>query len=241
MARTFWANQSAIGRRLRPHFDGPWWTVVGVIADVKTSGIQNPTGPELYLPLNQIENQSLGINRNAYVVIRSAESPATVVRATRLALNELDPALPLAKVRTMEQVMSAAQSRPRFLTLLLTLFSSVALALAAVGIYGVISYAVAQRTKEFGLRMAMGARRADVIGIVLRRGMSLGAVGVVFGLAGALVLTRFLSSLLFGISATDPLIFISMALVLGAVALVASYIPARRATKVDPMVALRYE
>src|SRR5262249_24283930 len=128
MARTFWGNQSAVGRRLRPHIDGPWWTVIGVIADVKTAGIQNPTGSELYLPLNQIENQSLGMNRNVHVLIRSYETPATVVRDTRLALREIDQALPLSKVRTMDEVMSAAQSRPRLLTMLLTLFSSVALA-----------------------------------------------------------------------------------------------------------------
>src|SRR6266851_640578 len=130
----------------------------------------------------------------------------------------------------MEQVMSAGQSRPRFLTLLLTLFSSVALVLAAVGIYGVISYSLAQRTKEFGLRMALGAQPANVLGIVLRRGMFLAGIGVMLGLAGALILTRFLSSLLFGISTTDPVTFTTISLVLAAVALLASYIPARRAT-----------
>lgn len=137
--------------------------------------------------------------------------------------------------------MSAAQSRPRFLTLLLTLFSSAALMLAAVGVYGVIAYSVAQRTKEFGLRMALGAQRGDLLKLVVGQGLILLAAGVVLGLGGALSLSRFLSSLLYGVRPTDPITFIAIPIVLGAVAVLASYIPARRATRVDPMVALRYE
>src|SRR5262249_6851488 len=143
--------------------------------------------------------------------------------------------------RTMDEVVAAAQSRPRFLTLLLTLFSSVALMLAAVGIYGVISYAVAQRTKEFGVRMALGAQRRDVLSLVLGRGLLLAVSGMVIGVVGALLLTRSLSTLLFGVTPTDPLTFAVVSVLLGAVALLASYFPARRATQVDPMQALRYE
>jgi len=156
-------------------------------------------------------------------------------------VNDLDPALPVANVRTMDEVMSATQSRPRFLTILLTLFSAVALVLAVVGIYGVISYSVAQRTREFGLRMALGAQRAEVLSLVLKRGMLLGLIGVIVGLAGALSLTRFLSGLLFGVTPTDPITFGAVSLLLAAIAFLASYIPARRATKVDPMEALRHE
>ena len=141
----------------------------------------------------------------------------------------------------MDEVMSATQSRPRFLTILLTLFSAVALVLAVVGIYGVISYSVAQRTREFGLRMALGAQRAEVLSLVLKRGMLLGLIGVIVGLAGALSLTRFLSGLLFGVTPTDPITFGAVSLLLAAIAFLASYIPARRATKVDPMEALRHE
>jgi putative ABC transport system permease protein len=164
-----------------------------------------------------------------------------VINALRQELRELDPGLPLAKVRTMNEVMAAAQSRPRFLTLLLTLFASVALILAAVGIYGVISYSVAQRTKEFGVRIALGAQRRDVLGIVLGGGLLLALAGIGVGLIGAFILTRFLSTLLFGVTPTDPITFIVVSVLLGLVAFLASYIPARRATRVDPMVALRYE
>jgi ABC-type antimicrobial peptide transport system permease subunit len=153
----------------------------------------------------------------------------------------MDASLPVAAVRTMDEVMSGAASRPRFLTLLLTLFAGTALALAAVGIYGVISYSVAQRTSEFGIRMAMGAQPSDVLAMVLRQGVLLGAIGVAVGAAGALALTRLISGLLFGISSFDPLTFVVMAAVLIAVTLAACWAPARRATRVDPMIALRYE
>ena len=180
------------------------------------------------------------VGRDAFRTATGVHASA-VIKAVRREVRELDPALPLARVRTMDDVVSAAHSRPRFLTLLLTLFSSVALLLAAVGIYGVISYSVAQRTKEFGVRMALGAQRGDVLGIVLGRGMLLTLIGIVLGVSGAIMLTRFLSGLLFGVTPTDPATFVVVSLVLVVVAFLASYLPARRATKVDPMIALRYE
>ncbi len=239
MARTFWGNQSPIGRRIREDSTNPWWTVIGVVADVKNAGIEKPTGTELYILFNQFQAQ--GRNRDLYVAVRSTGNLAAAVSAMRRNLHDLDPALPLANVRTMDDIISAAQSRPRFLTILLTLFSIVALVLAAVGIYGVISYSVAQRTKEFGIRLAFGARQSDVLKMTLAGGSLLIIIGILAGLSGALLVTRFLSSLLFGVTPTDPLTLIGVSLLLSGVAFFACYIPARRATKVDPIVALRYE
>jgi putative ABC transport system permease protein len=239
MARTFWRNESPIGHRLRPgRGTNAWCTIIGVVEDVKNHGLEKATGTEIYLSLGQSYARG---DRTLYLTLRSRDNPSTVINALRHDLRELDPALPLSKVRTMDEVMSADQSRPRFLTRLLTLFASVALILAAVGIYGVISYSVAQRTKEFGVRMALGAQREDVLGIVLGRGMLLALVGIGIGLVGAFTLTRFLSTLLFGVTPTDPVTFLVVSALLAVVAFLASYIPARRATRVDPMVALRYE
>lgn len=240
MARTFWNNDSPIGRRVQPSLTQDWYTVVGVVDDVKNSGLDQPAGSELYLPYLQAP-QGGDFLQAAFVVARSRSNPAAVLGAVRREVGEIDPSLPLSLVRTMDEVVSAAQARPRFLTLLLTLFASVALILASIGIYGVIAYSVAQRTRELGLRVALGAQAANVLTLVLRRAVLLIACGIVIGLAGALALTRFLSGLLFGVTATDPITFVTVALVLGAVAMVASYLPARHATKVDPMVALRTE
>ena len=238
MARMYWNNQSPLGRRVRPGSTDPWCTIVGVVADVKNAGIDKPAGTELYLPYRQPQGAG---NPGMYVVVRGKNDSLDLAGAVRRELSDLDASLPISSVRSMDDVLSAAQSRPRFLTMLLTVFSGVALALALVGIYGVLSYLVARRSKEFGLRMALGAPRSHVLGLVLKQGAMLAGFGVVFGLAVALAFTRLMSSLLFGIGATDPVTFLLMPLALAAVALVASYVPARRATKVDPMVALRYE
>ena len=240
LARTYWPGESAIGHRMRTDGGpgGAWRTIVGVVADVRNAGIDKPTGTELYIPYRQTGGSGI---RNAYVVVRAQRDPAGIVSAVRREIHAIDSSLPIANVRTMDDVILAAQSRPRFLATLLTMFASVALVLAAVGLYGVISYSVAQRTSEFGIRMALGARPADVLGMVVGQGLRLGLIGVVAGALGALALTRLMSGLLFGISSFDPATFALMALVLGAVMLLASYIPARRATTVDPMVALRYE
>ena len=236
MARTFWGNRSAVGRRIQASGGTNWSTVVGVIDDAKNNGLEKPTGTEVYFPSAQRDAP-----RSMYVAVRASGSPSVIVSGVRRALREMDPTLPLTRIRTMNELVSAAQSRPRFLTLLLTLFAGVALALAAVGIYGVISYSVARRTREFGLRMALGAQHADVMTLVLGSGLRLAFTGVFIGLVGAFALTRFLASLLFGVTPTDPATFVIVPMVLAAVAGLATYIPARRATRVDPMVALRNE
>jgi putative ABC transport system permease protein len=239
MARAFWGNRSSVGGRIRTSGATNWCTVVGVIADIKNNGLENPAGTEVFFPCPQ--TGQYGVARQMYIAIRTADSQATIVSSVRRVLGDLDPSLPLTKIQTMQDVFSVAQSRPRFLALLLTMFAGVALALAAVGIYGVISYSVAQRTREFGLRLALGAQRGDVLGIVLGRSALLTMAGIGIGLIGAFALTRFLATLLFGVSTTDPVTFLVVSVVLGVVALLASYIPARRATKVDPIVALRNE
>ncbi len=237
-ARAYWPGQSAIGHRMKPGFQGEWRTVVGVVEDVKNAGLDKPAGTELFAPLRQSIDFGL---RTGYVVLRTRGEPEKTIASARSVIRDIDSSLPVAAVRTMDEVMSSAQARPRFLTMLLTMFASVALVLAAVGIYGVISYSVAQRTSEFGIRMAMGAGPFDVLRMVLGQGLLLGGIGVVLGAAGALALTRLIRGLLFGISSFDPLTFAAMAAVLTLVTLVACWIPARRATRVDPMVALRYE
>jgi putative ABC transport system permease protein len=164
-----------------------------------------------------------------------------VIDGVRRIVQGLDPSLPLANVRTLDEIITESQSRPRFLTAVLSSFAGVALLLAAVGIYGVISYSVTQRTREFGVRMALGAAPRNVLGLVMHRGALLILGGVALGIIGSFASTRFLSTFLFGITATDPLTFAVVALVLAAIGAIASYLPARRATRIDPLVALRVE
>jgi putative ABC transport system permease protein len=173
--------------------------------------------------------------------LHTSGDPHSLIGAVRAAVRDIDPSLPLAQVRTMDEVLAGARSRPRFLTTLLGLFSFTALLLASVGLFGVISYSVTRRMTEFGIRMAMGAKSSDVLGLVISQGLKLAGVGVLAGAIGALALTRLIKGLLFGVSSFDPLTFCAMALLLGAVTVAACIIPARRATKVDPLIALRYE
>ena len=239
MALTFWPNQNPIGRRVRLGGSKDWSTIVGIVDDVKNAGLDRPAGTELYLPYRQPAG---GGNSDMYVVIRTqAGDPRSLAGVVREQSNLIDPSLPLADVRLMEDVLSRAQARPRFLTLLLSLFSGVALAIATVGIYGVVSYSVARRTKEFGLRMVLGAQGGDVLGLVMKQGAGMVAIGILAGLVTAFALTRLMASLLFGVTATDLPTFASVTVVLFVVALAACYIPARRATQVDPIQTLRYE
>jgi putative ABC transport system permease protein len=242
MARTYYGDQSPLGKHVRPgglNSQSPWFTVVGVVEDIKNAGLDKPAGTELFIPFRQ---QGF-VSRTLFLVMRTANNPAAMISPVRAAIRDIDPSLPLSQVRTMDEVMDNVRSRPKFLTSLLGIFSSVALVLAAVGLYGVISYSVARRTTEFGVRMAMGAQTGDVLRLVVRQGLTLALFGVGLGAAGAIGLTRLMRSngLLFEVSAFDPATFISMAIVLVAVTALACMVPARRATRVDPLVALRYE
>lgn len=240
LARAVWGNESALGRRILPTIDREWYTIIGVVADVKNGGIDQPTGTAIYLPHTQVP-AATSLLRAPYIAVRSAVAPPSIVSGVRRALGDIDPTLPLARVRTMNEIVSAAQSRPRFIMLVLTLFAGIALVLAAAGIYGVIAYFVAQRTREFGIRMALGARQSSVLRLVLGRGILLAGSGVLIGIGGAIVLTRFLSGFLYQVTATDPGTLAFVSLLLGVVAIFACYVAARRATKVDPLMALRSE
>src|SRR5207247_7304298 len=192
-----------------------WRTILGVVDDVKTAGLERPAGTELYLPYRQPAGAG---NSDMYVVMRAqAGDPRSLTSVVREQLNQIDPSLPLADVRLMEDVLSRAQARPRFLTLLLSLFSIVALAIATVGIYGVVSYSVARRTKEFGLRMVLGAQGGDVLGLVMKQGAGMVLIGLAAGLLTAFGLTRLMASLLFGVAPTDATTFASVTAVLAAV------------------------
>jgi putative ABC transport system permease protein len=236
MARKYWPNGSAVGHRIRngpPNT--PWRTIVGVVSDIKNAGLDRPSGTELYFPTTQIPP------RLAYLFVKTRADPLSAANAIRAEMRALDRALPISDLRTMEDVLDSARARPRFVTLVLTLFSSIALLLAALGIYGVISYSVAQRTSEIGIRMALGAQSGDVLKLVGWTGLRFAIAGTVLGAFGAFALTRTMSGLLFGVSSFDAGTFAAMAAALIAVTMVACWIPARRASKVDPLVALRYE
>jgi predicted permease len=237
LAARYWPGQSAIGKRLhvagRP--DTAWATVVGVAARVSSAALDAPEQPQIYLPHTQRTRSS------AHLVVRAAGDPLALLPAVRRAVRDADPALPMGDVRTMARVVGDSVAPRRFTALLLSAFGLAALLVASVGLFGVVSYAVGQRERELGLRMALGARAGDVVRMVVREGVVLAAAGVGLGAAGALALGRSLSTLLYGVQATDPATFAGVTLLLAGVALLASYAPARRAARVDPAVTLRAE
>ena len=246
MARRYWPDQDPLGQRIRPAFTeakAPWrpksghaWlTVVGVARDVNEIGPMDDPSPEFYLPY--LQNPSALMR----LVIRVDAGPIDFVSSIRREVLAVDKDQPVTEIKSMKQFLAESGFRRQFNTILFGLFAAVALILAVVGIYGVMSYSVTQRTRELAIRMALGAESRDVLRLVLRRGLALTLAGVGIGVAGAFALTRLMASLLFGVSATDPLTFVLISLLLTGVALGACLVPARRATKVDPMVALRYE
>jgi putative ABC transport system permease protein len=238
LARDLFPNESAVGKRLQlvnSEQSNEWREIVGVVGDVRYSGLDDPGANAIYTPFAQTPFMW------SYLMIRTSVPPQTLVQSVRNAVASVNPSLQPANFLTMGQLVSDSVSRPRFNTVLLTAFAALALALSAVGIYGVIAYSVSQRTHEIGMRMALGARKGDVLRLVLRQGMTPAGVGAALGLVGAWAATRLMSGLLFEVSATDPATFVALTLTLMTIALLACYIPARRATKVDPMVALRCE
>ena len=228
-------NEEVLGKRIKHGFKRPVAEVVGVIGDVKYAGLDQQTKPEMYVPFAQ---RSWPFMR---IVARTKSDPSLVVGAIREALKAIDKDQPIDKVTTMSSVVSRSIGARRFYMQLLGMFAALAFILAAVGIYGVVSYSVAQRTREIGIRVALGAQSRDVLGLVVKEALRLTVLGVILGLAGAFAATRILRSLLFEVTPTDPATFICLSLLLTLVALLASFIPARRATKVDPLLALRWE
>ena len=232
LARQVFPNEEPLGKRLIMSFGNTAFEIIGIVGDIRHRALESNPLAAMYMPAYE---------GSMNVVIRSKGDPASLAAAVRKEVLQIDPNQPVADVRTMEQWLERAVAGPRYRTTLLGLFALVALALASTGIYGVMSYSVSQRTHEIGVRMALGARQLDVMRLVVRQGMTLVIVGVALGLAGAFALTRLMDSLLFGVTAKDPFTFVAVAALLTLVAFVACYLPARRATKVDPLVALRYE
>jgi putative ABC transport system permease protein len=243
LARRFWKG-SPVGRRVNLYVNNPgtpkvWSTIVGVAEDTKNAGMDKPAAPELYIPAHWFAQ--FGLSPTMNFVVRTSGDPALSAAGVREVVREVDPSLPVYGLSPMSDVVAKSMVQPRFLSLLLGIFSTIALFLAAVGIYGVMAYSVTQRTQEIGVRMALGAQRLHVLRLVFGQGLILLLVGTALGLGGAFALTRWIRTLLFEITATDPLTYVGVVGLLTVVALLACYIPARRATKVDPLVALRYE
>ncbi|HEX8136906.1 MAG TPA: ABC transporter permease [Pyrinomonadaceae bacterium] len=245
MARRYWPNEEPLGRRLRvqfpaakvpwrPEANDNWRTIVGVVGDVKEEGL-GETEAEIYLPY--LQNPSSLMN----LLVRSSSDPLRLVSGVRNQVWAVDRDQPVYNIKTMEDVVGESFAEPNVITSLLATFAALALVLAAIGVYGVISYSVAQRTHEIGVRMALGAQHSHVLKMIVGQGLKLILIGLAIGVAMAFVVTRVISSLLFGVTATDPLTFIATSLLLVGVALLASYVPARKALKVDPMIALRHE
>jgi putative ABC transport system permease protein len=237
VAERHFPGENPIGMRLKTGgcTECEWTTIVGVVEDVKDHGLGAGVVPAMYVPFQQEPRRSM------HLVVKTDVEPEALVSAVRGQVREIDPELALSSVGTMEDLMAISRGQARYRMTLLGTFAGVALLLAAVGIYGVTSYAVSRRTREIGIRMALGAGRGDVVRLVVGQGMGPALVGVAVGVAASLALARFVSSLLFGVSETDPTTFVCVVVLLTGVALAACYIPARRALRVDPLVALRYE
>jgi predicted permease len=244
LAKTFYKGQSPVGKRLRvgggPNSQNPWLTIVGVVRDVKQGGVGSKTGTELYFLAEQGRLVNISPS-NMNIVVRSALPLEALAPSIRQIVGNMDPTLPIVKLRTMEEVFAESVSRPRFLAQLLGLFAGLALLLAAIGTYGILSYSVSERRKEIGIHMALGATRGSILGMVLGQGARLTGAGLVVGVVAALLLTRFLQTQLFNVEATDPQTIAAVVAFIAVVAGTACYLPASRATRVDPMVVLRDE
>ena len=234
-AKRYWPTENPIGQRIRIGSSAPWLTIVGIVANVRHFGLDNAARREIYRPYSQAAWPVMTIP------VKTVTEPMTLAAPVRNALARIDPEQPVSRIRTMDRVVSDSVGGRRFPMQLLGLFSLVALALAAIGVYGVVSYLVSQRTREIGIRVALGARRAQVIRLVVLRSLVPIVIGLVAGVAGAIASSRLLGTLLYGVKATDPMVLGSIVALLGTCAIAASLIPARRAAGVDPIVVLRQE
>jgi predicted permease len=237
-AKKYFPGENPIGQHIQVRvgddvFVHPVREVVGVIGDIKTTGLTKDASPQYYLPYAQ------ALITNPYLVVRTEGDPLAIQSAIRTAVHEMDRNVPVYQVSAMEDYLSNSAAQPRFQTFLLTCFAGIALVLAAIGLYGLLSYMVAQRTVEIGVRMALGAKRADVLGMIVRRGLLLALLGVGSGIAAFAMMTRLVSGMLFQVHASDPVTLIGTAVVLLAVSFVASSLPAYRAARMDPMKILR--
>ena len=235
MAQKYWPGENAIGKRLRFESDAntPWITIVGIVGDVRQLGLERSAPPILYIPYRQF---ALPFTN---VAVRSRAPAGTVSAMLRSALSSADPELPFGEISTLQDALDRAVDLPRFRMTLLASFAAAALILAAVGIYGLVSYTVASRTREFGIRLALGAQPSQVLGSVMREGLGLAVAGIGIGLGAAFLAVRLIASFLFGVGAGDPATFAAVAALLLVVALAACYVPSRRALRVDPIAALR--
>jgi predicted permease len=234
------AQQLSVGSRT----NDPARQVVGVVSDVKQSGLDRPAPPMVFVPIPQMPDKLMAVVRAftaANFTVRTTVAPKAVTAAVKREIAELDPTLSLSEISSMEEITAVSVAPQRFNVFLFGVFAGLGLLLAAIGLYGVIAYAVEQRTNEIGLRIALGAQARDIVRLILKQGLALTLIGLALGIVVSVALTRLMKSLLFGVGTTDPLTFVVIAMLLTAVALVACWVPARRATRVDPMVALRCE
>ncbi|HLJ49499.1 MAG TPA: ABC transporter permease [Bryobacteraceae bacterium] len=243
MARRFWPNDDPIGRRMKAGFsEAPWSTIIGVVGNVKWAGLDAETNPEMYYSFQQVPPTLMSfVEGSMAVILRTHGDPSSVIKSVREQAHALDPDQPVFRVRTMEDLVHGSVAKPRFRATLVTIFAAVALALAVVGLYGVISYSVSQRSNEMGVRAALGAGKRDLLQLVLGEGTRLALAGVLIGLAIGYPLARSVQRLLYGVRAYDPITFLAIPLLLLVVALLATAVPALRATRTDPSAALRYE
>lgn len=240
LARRYWPEEDAIGKRIKLSGDPeePWRSIVGIVEDIRQTGLENGVTTECYLPYAQ---DTWNLISTMTLVARSSSDPAGMASRIRTEIRMVDPDMPVYNIKTGEQLIADASSQRRFNLLLVAVFASLALVLAAIGIYGVLAYSVSQRTHEIGIRMALGAKQSDIVKLVIRQAIALILVGLGIGIVAAFGFTRVMASLLYGVSATDPVTFVVVPLFLGVTAVAASYIPALRATRVNPLLALKYE
>jgi ABC-type antimicrobial peptide transport system permease subunit len=244
MARTYWKDpEQALGGHLKVYGGTrPWTRVVGIVADERHNGVTGIVKEKFYIPHSQWNKATSGGNiRGGFLVVRTVGDPMSLAASVRAQVRALDPNIPVANVRPMREVITAALATPRLTGFLLGTFAAIALTLAAVGIYGVLSYLVARRTHEIGIRLAVGADRSQVLGMILRQGLTLAGAGIIGGIAAALLLTRLMQSLLYQVRPADPVTFVTVSAALVGIAALASAIPAYRATRVSPLIALRTE